>query len=58
MCSCFDSENNMELEEVDVNPRVQRKIGVQKGALCPSENGYKQMADVIFSTYCASFNRN
>ncbi len=58
LCSCFDSENNMETEEISVNPRVSATQVVQKGAVTPSVDGYKQMADVIFSAYCSVFNGN
>ncbi|MBR2387632.1 MAG: hypothetical protein IKB02_02575 [Clostridia bacterium] len=56
LLSCFDSENNMETEEIAVNPRVSVTQTVQKGAVQPSDAGYKQMADVFFSAYCAVFN--
>ena len=55
LTQCFDSENNYPTTEIAVNPRSTETKKVQSNPLRPTDEGYKQMADVIFSTYAAYF---
>ena len=55
LTTCYDSENHFETTEVAVNPRSSKKEIVPTGAIIPTEEGYKQMADVMFSSYCIAF---
>ena len=57
LTSCYDSEYNFEFVEKPVNPRSSKKELVPSDVLCASEEGYLQMADVMFSAYCVAFMR-
>lgn len=55
LTQCFDSENNYPTAEIAVNPRSTETKKVQSNPLRPTDEGYKQMADVIFSTLSTHF---
>ena len=50
---CFDSEYNYGSVETAVNPRanITEKLPVE--AVHPQDYGYYQMADIVYSTFCA-----
>jgi hypothetical protein len=54
LTQCFDSENNFPTTEVAVNPRSAKTEIIQSDALEPTDDGYKQMADVMYFTYCSA----
>lgn len=50
-----DSKYNFETSEVLVNPRASQKEIQQVESVHPTSQGYFQIADVLFSAYCAIF---
>ena len=48
-----DSEYNFETSEVPVNPRALQKEVQQVESVHPTSQGYFQIADILFSAYCA-----
>ena len=50
-----DSKYNFETSEVAVNPRASQKEVQQVESVHPTSQGYFQIADVLFSAYCAIF---
>ena len=49
-----DSEYNFGSVETPVNPRAEQIECLPKESVHPTEQGYFQMADVIYSVYCAA----
>ena len=56
LTQCFDSENNFPTVQVKLNPRSSVTKTIQSNATTPTDDGYRQMADVMFGAYCAAFN--
>lgn len=50
-----DSEYNFGTSEVPVNPRALQKEFQQVESVHPTSQGYFQIADILFSAYCAIF---
>lgn len=56
-CSiCMDREYNFGQKEVSVNPRSSVKVMIPNESVHPQNEGYMQMADVMYSVYCSVFN--
>lgn len=53
VATCHDSANNYGKVEVAVNPRATDKEYVPVESVHPQEQGYLQMADIMFSSYSA-----
>ncbi len=51
-----DSEYNFGAVETPVNPRAEQTEYLPTESVHPTVEGYYQMADVIYSAYCAAFN--
>ena len=52
---CMDREYNFGQKEVSVNPRSSVKTKIPNESVHPQTEGYLQMADVMYSIYCAVF---
>ncbi len=52
---CFDSEHNYETSTITVNPRSTLTETVHTDSYIPSQEGFEQMADVMFSAICGAF---
>lgn len=50
---CHDSEYNFGAVETPVNPRAVQKEYLPEEATHPQDQGYRQMADILYSTICA-----
>lgn len=50
---CMDREYNFGQKEVTVNPRSSVTINIPKELVHPQNEGYMQMADVMYSSYIA-----
>ena len=51
LTQCFDSENNFPTTTMKVNPRSSASEKIQSNPRKPTEEGYKQMADVMYGVY-------
>jgi lysophospholipase L1-like esterase len=52
LTECHDSEYNFGSVEVSVNPRASQKEYIPTEGVHPQQQGYEQMADVMYSVYC------
>lgn len=52
---CHDSEYNFGGTETPVNPRASQTEMIPSEAVHPQQQGYEQMADIMYSVYCEAF---
>ena len=55
LTQCHDSEYNFGAVEASVNPRASQKEYLPSESVHPQQQGYEQMADVMYSVYCRAF---
>lgn len=55
LTECHDNEYNFGEVETPVNPRATQTEIMPKEAIHPQQQGYEQMADVMYSVYCRAF---
>ena len=52
LCLMHDTEYNFGSKTVKANPRAAQEVLVPEESVHPQGQGYYQMADVFYSTYC------
>lgn len=55
LTQCHDNQYNFGEVETPVNPRAAQTEIMPKEAIHPQQQGYEQMADVMYSVYCRAF---
>jgi lysophospholipase L1-like esterase len=55
LTECHDNEYNFGAVETAVNPRASQKEFMPNEGIHPQQQGYEQMADVMYSVYCRAF---
>ena len=55
LTECHDNEYNFGAVETAVNPRAIQKEFMPNEGIHPQQQGYEQMADVMYSVYCRAF---
>jgi hypothetical protein len=55
LTECHDSEYNFGVVETPVNPRASQKELMPTEGVHPQQQGYEQIADIMYSVYCAAF---
>ena len=55
LAECHDNEYNFGAVETPVNPRASQKELMPTEGVHPQQQGYEQMADIMYSVYCDAF---
>ncbi|MBQ3603956.1 MAG: SGNH/GDSL hydrolase family protein [Clostridia bacterium] len=55
LTECHDNEYNFGAVETPVNPRATQTEYMPNEGIHPQQQGYEQMADVMYSVYCRAF---
>lgn len=56
LAECHDNEYNFGSVETPVNPRASQKELMPTEGVHPQQQGYEQMADIMYSVYCRAYN--
>lgn len=55
LTECHDNEYNFGAVETPVNPRASQTEYMPNEGIHPQQQGYEQMADIMYSVYCRAF---